>query len=120
MRGLFLDAVDEMASVFEAVSRPGDPAITVNKQDHVAAADLPRLLAGYDFMLDDHSTLPVEAMRECTGLKHVIFLGTGARSYMNPEALAELGIQVLLGRRNCRTLGLVFDSWGRGFLSSWR
>ncbi len=94
MRGIFLDAVDEMASVFHAVTRPGDPAITVNKQDQVDAADLPRLLAGYDFMLDDHSTLPVEAMRACTGLKHVIFLGTGARSYMDPEALAELGITV--------------------------
>jgi D-3-phosphoglycerate dehydrogenase len=33
-------------------------------------------------------------MRLCTGLKHVIFLGTGARSYMHPEELAELGITV--------------------------
>jgi D-3-phosphoglycerate dehydrogenase len=33
-------------------------------------------------------------MRQCTGLKHIIFLGTGARSYMNPEELAELGITV--------------------------
>ncbi len=94
MRGLFLDAGDELASIFEAVSRPGDPPITVNKQELVEPADLPRLLAGYDFMLDDHSTLPVDAMRACTGLRHVIFLGTGARSYMDPEALAELGITV--------------------------
>jgi D-3-phosphoglycerate dehydrogenase len=33
-------------------------------------------------------------MRGCSGLKHVIFLGTGARSYMNPEELAALGITV--------------------------
>src|SRR5260370_22770789 len=33
-------------------------------------------------------------MRACTTLKHVIFLGTGASSYMNPEELAELGITV--------------------------
>jgi D-3-phosphoglycerate dehydrogenase len=31
-------------------------------------------------------------------LKHVVFLGTGARSYMNPEELAELGIKVHLIR----------------------
>ena len=30
--------------------------------------------------------------RRCPGLKDVVFLGTGARSYMDPEALAELGI----------------------------
>ena len=33
-------------------------------------------------------------MRRCTGLKHIIFLGTGARSYMHPEELAEHGITV--------------------------
>jgi D-3-phosphoglycerate dehydrogenase len=38
--------------------------------------------------------MPAEAMRHCQGLKHIIFLGTGARSYMNPEELAELGITV--------------------------
>ncbi|MGI4793510.1 MAG: NAD(P)-dependent oxidoreductase [Janthinobacterium lividum] len=94
MRGIFLDAGDELAEIFHAVSRPGDPEVTVNKQEQIDPADLPRLLAGYDFVLDDHSAMPVEAMRGCTGLKHVIFLGTGARSYMDPEALAELGITV--------------------------
>lgn len=94
MRGIFLDAGDELAEIFHAVSRPGDPEVTVNKQEHIDPADLPRLLAGYDFVLDDHSAMPVDAMRGCTGLKHVIFLGTGARSYMDPEALAELGITV--------------------------
>ncbi|MGZ3362736.1 MAG: NAD(P)-dependent oxidoreductase, partial [Xanthobacteraceae bacterium] len=41
---------------------------------------------------------PTEIARRCTGLKHVVFLGTGARSYMNPEELAELGISVHLIR----------------------
>ncbi len=94
MRGIFLDAGDELADVFHAVSRPGDPDITINKQEQVDPADLPRLLAGYDFVLNDHSFMPTDAMRGCTDLKHVIFLGTGARSYMDPEALAELGITV--------------------------
>jgi len=31
-----------------------------------------------------------------TGLKHVVFLGTGARSYMNPEELADSSIEVHL------------------------
>ena len=52
------------------------------------------MLAGYDFVLDDHTQMPTEVMRRCTGLKHIIFLGTGARSYMHPEELAELGITV--------------------------
>ena len=94
MRGIFLDAGDELNDIFQAVSRPGDPAITVKLQEQIDPADLPGLLAGYDFLLDDHTTLPTEALRHCPDLKHVIFLGTGARSYMDPEALAALGIEV--------------------------
>ncbi len=94
MKGLFMDAVDDLASVFHRMKRPGDPDVTVNEQGDIAPDELPALLAGYDFVLDDHTQMPTEAMRECKGLKHIIFLGTGARSYMNPEELAELGITV--------------------------
>jgi D-3-phosphoglycerate dehydrogenase len=94
MRGLFLDAVDDLADVFRRVVRPDDPPVTVNEQLEVPPHALPGLLAGYDFVLDDHSQMPTDVMRTCTGLKHVIFLGTGARSYMHPEELAEHGITV--------------------------
>jgi D-3-phosphoglycerate dehydrogenase len=94
MKGLFFDATDDMAAVFHRVVRPGDPPVAVNVQNEVTPAELPGLFAGYDFVLDDHTTLPTEAMRLCPALKHVIFLGTGARSYMNPDELAALGIQV--------------------------
>jgi D-3-phosphoglycerate dehydrogenase len=94
MKGLFIDAVDDLATVFRNVSRPGDPPVDVNEQGDIPPGALPGLLAGYDFVLNDHTQMPTDAMRACAGLKHVIFLGTGARSYMNPEELAELGITV--------------------------
>jgi D-3-phosphoglycerate dehydrogenase / 2-oxoglutarate reductase len=94
MRGLFMDAVDDLASVFARVARPGDPPVTVHEQGDIPPGTLPTLLSGYDFVLDDHTPLPTDAMRGCPGLKHVIFLGTGARSYMNPEELGALGIEV--------------------------
>jgi D-3-phosphoglycerate dehydrogenase len=94
MRGLFMDASTELAEIFARVVQPGDPEVVVNLQDRIAPDELPGLLAGYDFMLDDHSAMPTESMRRCTGLRHIIFLGTGARSYMHPEELAALGITV--------------------------
>jgi D-3-phosphoglycerate dehydrogenase len=94
MRGLFMDAGDELATVFDAVRRAGDPDVTVERRAQVTAEELPGLLAGYDFVLDDHSHLPAAQLARCKQLKHVIFLGTGARSYMNPEDLAALGIEV--------------------------
>ena len=94
MRGLFIDASDGMADVFHRVVQPDDPPIDVSEQGQVNADELAKLLAGYDFMLDDHNFLPTEPMRRCVGLRHVIFLGTGARSYMNPDELAACGITV--------------------------
>jgi D-3-phosphoglycerate dehydrogenase len=94
MKGLFLDASDALAGVLRAMSRDGDPQVDVNLQAQVEPAELPGLLAGYDFVLNDHTAMPAEALRACPGLRHVIFLGTGARSYMDPEALGAQGIQV--------------------------
>lgn len=94
MKGLFLDASNELDDVYHAVVRPSDPSVTLNPQDQVDPADLPGLLAGYDFVLNDHTVMPTDVMAQCTGLRHVIFLGTGARSYMDPEALASKGITV--------------------------
>jgi D-3-phosphoglycerate dehydrogenase len=94
MQGLFVDATDELAEIFRRVLRDGDPPVGVNIQEEVTPEQLPALLAGQDFVLNDRTTMPTEWMAKCTGLRHVIFLGTGARSYMNPEELATLGITV--------------------------
>jgi D-3-phosphoglycerate dehydrogenase len=94
MKGLFLDAVDDLADVFRRVVRPDDPPVTVNEQLEVPAETLPGLLAGYDFVFNDHTQMPTDWVRRCSGLKHIIFLGTGARSYMHPEELAEHGMTV--------------------------
>ncbi len=92
MKGLFLDANQDLADVFHKVSLPGDPQVDVHLQEDIEPSELARLMAGYDFILDDHTSLPTAVMAQCRQLKHVIFLGTGARSYMNPEELAALGI----------------------------
>ena len=94
MKGVFFDAVDDLATVFRKVVRPGDPTMTVHEHAEIKPDQLPALLAGYDFCFDDHTAMPTETLRACTDLKHIIFLGTGARSYMHPEELAELGIKV--------------------------
>ena len=94
MRGVFLDADDDLAAIFRRVGLPDDPKVDVKLNRVIAAADLPALLDGYDFIIDDHTQLPAVAMKLCTGLKHIFFLGTGARRYMNPDDLATHGITV--------------------------
>ncbi len=94
MQGLFIDASAELAAIYRNIARDTDPPITLNEAAHVDPADLPKMLAGYEIVLNDHTFMPTETMGACTGLKHVVFLGTGARSYMDPQALAALGITV--------------------------
>jgi D-3-phosphoglycerate dehydrogenase len=93
MKSLFIDCIDQLAPVFERVRKPDDPPIDVNMAPF-AREDLPRLLAGYDICLDDHSYMPTEFVAQCPALKHIVFLGTGAASYMDVAELAARGITV--------------------------
>ena len=96
MRGVFVDANGSLADIFERQNKPSDPLVRINRNADITADQVPALLGGAEIIIIDHTPLPTEVARRCTGLKHVVFLGTGARSYMNPEELAELGIEVHL------------------------
>jgi D-3-phosphoglycerate dehydrogenase / 2-oxoglutarate reductase len=94
MRAIFVDANPSLAAVTEKLLRPDDMPVAINRDPDIKAADLPKLLAGHAIAIDDHTHFPTDIVRECKDLKHVVFLGTGPRSYMNPEELAGLGVQV--------------------------
>jgi D-3-phosphoglycerate dehydrogenase / 2-oxoglutarate reductase len=98
MRGVFVDANEALAVIFERLTRPGDPAIRIDRDPDVTPDQLPRVLDGAGIAIVDHTALPTQIARRCADLRHVVFLDTGARSYMNPEELAELGIAVHLIR----------------------
>jgi D-3-phosphoglycerate dehydrogenase / 2-oxoglutarate reductase len=94
LRALFVDANDTLAAVTETLLRTAQVPVEVNRNPGVTPDDLPRLLAGFEIAIIDHTALPTTIAAQCKGLKHVVFLGTGARSYMNPEELATLNIAV--------------------------
>ena len=96
MRGVFVDANESLAVIFERLEKPGDPKVRINRNPDITPDQYPKMLDGAEIAVVDHTALPTDVARQCTGLKHVVFLGTGARSYMNPEELAELGIEVHL------------------------
>ena len=98
MRGVFVDANESLAVIFERLEESGDPKVRIHRDPDVTPDQLPGVLDGAEIAIVDHTALPTDIARKCAGLKHVVFLGTGARSYMNPEQLAELGIAVHLIR----------------------
>ena len=93
MKSIFVDCTNQLDQVFARVHRADDPPITLNAKPF-QGADLPALVAGYDILIDDHSYMPTEIIAKCQGLKHIVFLGTGASSYMDVPALKGLGVTV--------------------------
>jgi D-3-phosphoglycerate dehydrogenase len=96
LRGVFVDANESLAVIFERLQRSSDPIVRINRDPDITPDQLPQVLDGAEIAIVDHTPLPTGIAQKCAGLKHVVFLGTGARSYMNPEELAELGISVHL------------------------
>jgi D-3-phosphoglycerate dehydrogenase len=98
VRAVFVDASDSMGVLFERRAKAGDPQLLIHRDPDITPDQLPHVLHGAPIAIVDHTALPTDIARQCSGLKHVVFLGTGARSYMNPDELAELGIEVHLIR----------------------
>src|SRR5215471_4507704 len=96
MRGVFVDANEALAVIMERLEKPGDPKVRIHRDPDIKPEQYPEILDGAEIAIVDHTALPTEVAKKCAGLKHVVFLGTGARSYMNPEELSQLGISVHL------------------------
>lgn len=94
MAAVFIDANDSLGDIFTRLAQPDDPPLRVNRDPDIAPEQIPDALGGADVVVIDHTELPTDVARRCPNLRHVVFLGTGARSYMNPEELAEIGIAV--------------------------
>ncbi|MBY4897941.1 NAD(P)-dependent oxidoreductase [Cupriavidus sp. AU9028] len=93
-RAVFVDANPTLTAVAMRLRRADDLPLDIHRNPDVQPEQLPDILGGAPIAIVDHTHLPTEIARRCEGLRHVVFLGTGARSYMNPEELAELGIEV--------------------------
>ena len=93
MKTIFIDCNPQLGEVWNRVYRPDDPAVEINNvpfEKH----ELPRVIGGHDIAIDDHSYMPTDLVAQCKNLKHIVFLGTGAASYMNVAEIEALGVKV--------------------------
>jgi D-3-phosphoglycerate dehydrogenase len=93
MKTIFIDCNPQLGAVWQRVYRPDDPAVTINTTPF-EKNELPRVIGDYDIAIDDHSYMPTDLVQQCKNLKHIVFLGTGAASYMNVAEIEATGVKV--------------------------
>src|SRR5260370_42013273 len=92
VRGVFVDANEALAVIFERLTKSGDPEVRILRDPDVTSDQLADVLEGAEIAIVDHTALPTEEARKCSGLQHCVFLGTGSLRYINPGAHFELGV----------------------------
>src|SRR3954468_11100505 len=93
MKTIFIDCNPQLGAVWQRVHGPGDPPVTINTTPF-EKNELPRVVGDYDIAIDDHSYMPTDLVRQCKNLKQIVFLGTGAASYMTVPEIEALGVKV--------------------------
>ena len=92
-RTLFIDSTPDIDRLWQRVHEPQDVPVTVH-MGPVAEADIPTLLADYDTCIVDATYFNKLTLQRCSGLKHLVFLGTGAGSFIDLAAAQAAGIKV--------------------------
>lgn len=92
-RALYLDCSERGAAIYTEKLSDIVPDLALHRGDP-EPGEIPRLLAGYDGVLNGHTKLTAETLRACPDLKVVVFLGTGVASYVDMEAAEAQGIAV--------------------------
>jgi D-3-phosphoglycerate dehydrogenase len=90
---LFIDSTPDIDRVWKQVHSATDIPVAVN-MGPVGEADVPARVAGYDTVINDATYFSAPTLERCGELKHIVFLGTGASSYVDLAAAARLGIKV--------------------------
>ena len=92
-RTLFIDSTPDIDLVWKTVHRPDDIPVTVD-MGPVAESDIPAKVSGYDTVINDATYFNEATLALCPGLKHIVFLGTGAASFVDLAAARRLGVKV--------------------------
>ena len=92
-KAVFIDCPEFLGQLYSAELRAIVPDLVMNIGDP-PGGDTPALLKGAFGAINDHTFMNEETLRACDGLKVIVFMGTGASSYIDVEAAEQIGIRV--------------------------
>ena len=92
-KAVFIDCPIFLGELYNAELRAILPDLVMNIGDP-PGGDTVAMLAGVQGAINDHTNMNKEILEACPGLKVIVFMGTGAASYIDVEAASNLGIRV--------------------------
>lgn len=93
MRPLFIDCPPFLKELYDEGLAHLVPDLEIVVGDPVGD-ELVQLCAGRSHILNDHSRFTAEILERCPDLRCIVFLGTGAGSFIDLDAARRLGIAV--------------------------
>ena len=92
-KAVFIDCPIFLGELYNAELRAILPDLVMNIGDP-PGGDTVAMLAEVQGAINDHTNMNKEILEACPGLKVIVFMGTGASSYIDVEAASNLGIRV--------------------------
>ena len=93
MAAIFMDCTDDMIGLWHEVRRADDPTVAVHMSPG-QPEDVPSLIEGYATAIVDHTYFDADVLGRCPSLRHIVFLGTGASSFIDLQAAGRHGVAV--------------------------
>lgn len=94
MRAIFVDCTPELRHLMEA-SKIAPPENVVIHHGSPSEDELPALCGGFDVVFTEHTVLPPGLFKACPGLRAVVFMGTGAGTYVDLVDAERRGVKVM-------------------------
>ena len=93
MKAIYIDCSPDLRAIYDKGLRPLFPDLLIYDGDPDADA-LAGLINGHSGVLNGHTYMSAELLAVCPELKVIVYLGTGASTYIDMAAAEELGITV--------------------------
>jgi D-3-phosphoglycerate dehydrogenase / 2-oxoglutarate reductase len=93
MKATFIDCPPFLHELYRGDLAEIVPDLSINVGSP-APDEVIRLLEGSAFAMNDHTTMSAALLEKCPSLKCIVFLGTGAASFIDLAAAERLGIRV--------------------------
>jgi D-3-phosphoglycerate dehydrogenase / 2-oxoglutarate reductase len=94
VRAVFVDCTTELYDLIQARDLSVPAAITIHVGDP-GVTELTQLAAGTDILLVEHTVVPACVFDACPSIRAVVFMGTGAGTYIDLVDAQRRGLQVL-------------------------